>query len=97
MAFSEKLKGMLVSLQPPGDITAFTELFKSDTLDVGTASSVKKKTPPLAPWYLPITAPLTFPMMPRGFDPFKLSFLQTRGDALSGTEQLRHIHSHFVK
>lgn len=48
MAFSEKLKGMLVSLQPPGDITASTELFKSDTLDVGTASSVKK-TPPLWP------------------------------------------------
>lgn len=45
MAFSEKLKGMLVSLQPPGDITAFTELFKSDTLDVGTASSVKNKHP----------------------------------------------------
>lgn len=49
MAFSEKLKGMLVSLQPPGDITAFTELFKSDTLDVGTASSVKKKHTPSGP------------------------------------------------
>lgn len=45
MLFSEKLKGMLVSLQPPGDITAFTELFKSDTLDVGTTLAYKKNHP----------------------------------------------------
>lgn len=47
MAFFEKLKGMLVSPQPPEDITAFTELFKSDNLDVGTALACKKNpTPP---------------------------------------------------
>lgn len=45
MAFFEKLKGMLVSPQPPVHITAFTELFKSDTLDVGTALAYKKPTP----------------------------------------------------